>query len=678
MATTPDQQFLNLLGTSELAFRISVAGPTIYQGDADPTVTPPTPIGASLNDGDFYLRTGAGFEGLWVMSGAVFVELASAAGIISAGDITMGAGSQVLLDATAGAGAPGLSFTGDTNTGVFTSGANSVDFATAGLSRFSIESDGTLSSNTASYEALVLADNDIPNRKFLTDNFIGFSGGTVTGDVMFGAGAQLLMDSTSTLGAPGVSVDTDTDTGIYPPAAGILAFVQNANEIFRISSAGLSMAAGEQFLAASGSVGSPAISTTGATTSGMYFSGSDILLGTAGVERLNLTSTDLTSAVRWRGVDGTAGAPSVSFSGATNIGMFRDTTSLKFATALGEVLELQTDGTITALAGGYEALVLADDDIPNRLFLFNNFLALSGGSMTGDINMTGSARFFANETVDTAAAPSYSFVGASTSGMYMNGTDLAFTGGGSNKMTLRAAQLDSNIIWGGPDGTAALPALSFDSDLTTGLYLSSHLNVSVSATNTWRFSTNTNFIGVQSSNTIQALDSTQGSSLSIRGGVSSGAGNAGGALITQGGTGFTTGAGGTALFRGGQGGATGDGGVTTVTGGNGGPTSGAGADLELEGGATAATATEDGGDVLLSGGVANGSGTDGVVRVTNSALKLVVSAKASLPGSLGAAGAPEAGLLQFVTDDAGATAFVLAYSDAAPTWKRIDDNTNIA
>jgi hypothetical protein len=39
--------------------------------------------------------------------------------------------------------------------------------------RFTFESDGTLSSNTTSYETLVLADNDIPNKKYVDDEIAG-------------------------------------------------------------------------------------------------------------------------------------------------------------------------------------------------------------------------------------------------------------------------------------------------------------------------------------------------------------------------------------------------------------------------------------------------------------------------------------------------------------------------
>jgi hypothetical protein len=60
-----------LRGTSELHFRIGLAGPTVYQGSASPTVTPPTPID-TLKDGDLYLRTGTGNEGIWIRESGTF------------------------------------------------------------------------------------------------------------------------------------------------------------------------------------------------------------------------------------------------------------------------------------------------------------------------------------------------------------------------------------------------------------------------------------------------------------------------------------------------------------------------------------------------------------------------------------------------------------------------------
>ena len=67
------------------------------------------------------------------------------------------------------ASAPAFSFSGDTDTGFYRSGVNELSFSTGGTQRFQIESGGVLRSLNASYESLVIDDDDIPNKKYVDD-----------------------------------------------------------------------------------------------------------------------------------------------------------------------------------------------------------------------------------------------------------------------------------------------------------------------------------------------------------------------------------------------------------------------------------------------------------------------------------------------------------------------------
>lgn len=58
----------NLRGTSEASFTVGKNGVTIFQGTANPTVSPPS--GAS--DGDVYIRSGTGNEGFWQLVSGVW------------------------------------------------------------------------------------------------------------------------------------------------------------------------------------------------------------------------------------------------------------------------------------------------------------------------------------------------------------------------------------------------------------------------------------------------------------------------------------------------------------------------------------------------------------------------------------------------------------------------------
>lgn len=68
------------------------------------------------------------------------------------------------------AGDPTYSFDSDSGTGMYRSAINELSFATGGTQQFRVESDGTLSVLTASYESQVTLDNDIPNKKFVDDS----------------------------------------------------------------------------------------------------------------------------------------------------------------------------------------------------------------------------------------------------------------------------------------------------------------------------------------------------------------------------------------------------------------------------------------------------------------------------------------------------------------------------
>ncbi len=74
------------------------------------------------------------------------------------------------------ASVPSFSFSSDTDTGFYHSGTNELSFTTGGTQRFRVESGGVLRSLNASYESLVIKDDDIPNKKYV-DDFVGSPSG---------------------------------------------------------------------------------------------------------------------------------------------------------------------------------------------------------------------------------------------------------------------------------------------------------------------------------------------------------------------------------------------------------------------------------------------------------------------------------------------------------------------
>lgn len=84
------------------------------------------------------------------------------------------------------------------------------DGAENAVERLRIESDGTLSvQGTTSYEALVISDDDVPNRKFLFDNFAGKQSKYISASEMrptVTAGCADLVDVETTAGNPDLQV----------------------------------------------------------------------------------------------------------------------------------------------------------------------------------------------------------------------------------------------------------------------------------------------------------------------------------------------------------------------------------------------------------------------------------------------------------------------------------------
>lgn len=464
--------FSTLQGTQLTEWRIGLTGPTIYSGSADPTVPPPTPLADGFGDGDVYLRTGTGAAAIWVIDGGVWTQIASGAtGGTFAGDITMIPSAQFLGDAAASAGAPSYSFDGDTDTGMFQNNPNEISFATGGIERFIIEGDGTLASTTAGYESLVLADNDIPNRKYVEDTFVNGAGDSMTGDLSFGAGTQVFL-ATGTALDPSAAFTGDPDTGMYLDAANTIGFSAGGSKVAEVGPGGLTMATGTQFIGAVGAVGTPSFTFTGDTDSGLYSNGSDSIGVTLGGVLVNEFVPQ-----GFRTIAGTVALPSYSFTGDTDTGMYNS-----------------TGDEISFTAGGTNSLVLDTDSVvvsPGRTLMLPdgaanlpaiNFVADSDTGIFRDTNDTlgiatnGAkvAEFDEDQLllVDGAVgAPAFGFITDEDTGMYLASPgNLGLTVDGTLRLLMNStgASIDGTIL--GDLGSAANPTFSFSADDDTGMY----------------------------------------------------------------------------------------------------------------------------------------------------------------------------------------------------------------
>lgn len=508
--------------------------------------------------------------------------------MLSNGDIIMSSNGQVLLDAASPL-LPSLAFAGETGTGMYLAGANTISFsngAVGGNPTFTIESDGTLSVlGTVNYELLVTSDDDIPNKKYVDDaivtigagSFLELIGGTMTGDITF-AGTQLFPYDNSGSGLTATDMqaaidelDTITDgitgatyvnsfntrTGAVVAAASDYDAIQvdYDNSTSLMTATDVQAAIDEIDVSIDAIIGATYVNSfntrVGAVVpaSGDYTASEVTYVNTTS----GLTATDVQAAIDEIdvAVDGIiTGGPYLPLIGGTMTGVITfdgtqlfpyDNTgtnitgtnmqvaiteldtrvdAIETVIAAGPFLEL-AGGTMTgAINAGAFAIgnvldpVLAQDaatmnyvdtEIANLgLVGTGPYLPLSGGAMSGLItglptltvgdHVLGAADYqsgnggnsflITTAAAVTAAAPTYSFVGATTMGMYSSGTELRFAVGGADRITLAAGvngdvSMNSSKVTDVADPVNDQDAVTkkWITDMTTVRLLGSALNV---------------------------------------------------------------------------------------------------------------------------------------------------------------------------------------------------------
>lgn len=162
-------------GTMTGTISLGAAGIQII-GDTSSATAPAYSFASDLGTG---LHQTAGASTMSMVIGTTATWNYSATAFTPAVNVTQDIGSSGLkmrnvyadhfLPNFGAVGDPSYSFEGATTTGMYNNGAGGVRFAVGGANALNIESDGTISVDTATYETLVLADNDVPNKKYVDD-----------------------------------------------------------------------------------------------------------------------------------------------------------------------------------------------------------------------------------------------------------------------------------------------------------------------------------------------------------------------------------------------------------------------------------------------------------------------------------------------------------------------------
>lgn len=431
-----------------------------------------------------------------------------------------GSGRVGVVDGSAAL--PALTFSGDTTTGVYWNGGSITRIATAGVERLSMSAgSGITSSNRFRYADGTAA---APGVRFTGDtdsglyleggSSVGVTAGTAPGLVLspstnvsfaggeaasYGAGAGVVFINQATTNP---STNPTTAGLLYVPSGDVnsLAYRDTAGTVTvitsrldapasstdravvrwdgvsgrRIQNSSITVSAAGEMLGPDGAVSAPTYSFVGDTNTGMYLSAPDTLqLALGGANVLSVSATSVQSAKVVHVPDGVLASPVITFTSDTNTGLFRSGAD-----------------TVQLVAGGVAAMTLT---FPAATLHPNVTLGSTNVDYGGG---TAGQRVVLIE--DVTVAPS----GTASAGgrVYVSGTtlnyhdhvgaivDLANTAAGPGTATVAntISRYDgagggtvqgSGILIAGtgtavqpPTATAAAPTFAFNASTTTGLY----------------------------------------------------------------------------------------------------------------------------------------------------------------------------------------------------------------
>lgn len=383
-------------------------------------------------------------------------------------------------------------------------------YDTVGSLGFKVENDGTLSTNTSSYESLVISDNDIPNRKFIIDNTTfkaavrvataaagilvsDFENGDTVDGVVIASGDRILIKNQATLSENGVYVVNAT--GAPTRAADFTTSSQFA----------LSTHVPVQLGTANGGT-SFYVSTYPAVTGVNDFAWTDTAAAVAGDNLGNhiaTTSLNMSNNRISNMAIGTAALPSISFNVDPNTGIYSPSADIVGVSAGGSaIVSFSADATDFTVATGNTHTL--------------STTAVGAGNPTGSVILT-TAEPNASTSGSVTVTTGNSAVGASTSGAVNINTGSGVASGGIN------------IIPGSATGAVggAVVIASATSTSTSGMLSMTSGNASTSGDISIGTGTGTTAVG--SVNIVAGVASSNGNggSITIQSSAGSGAGTDG-------------------------------------------------------------------------------------------------------------------------------------------------------
>jgi hypothetical protein len=262
---------------------------------------------------------------------------------------------------------------------------------------------------------------------------------------------------------------------------------------------------------ANGAVGAPAYSFTAFPNTGIYHTGSALVLAVNGALRLLMDNSNTVLASSLRNADGTEANPGYSFNSDPDTGMYRiGANNLGFSTGATKRLDINStdiqttlpvrgpDGTQTAPT--YSFTTSTNTGIYSS---GSDSIAISaGGSNQLDISTTlistprsmevgrGGSTLFFRAPIGTVSSPGISFWAATSTGLSFGGSNLNLVHTSGVRIALNNSNAVFSVRQQNLDGTDLLPSISFTLDPDTGIYRIGDNNIGISTGGTKRLDIN--------------------------------------------------------------------------------------------------------------------------------------------------------------------------------------------
>jgi hypothetical protein len=320
--------------------------------------------------------------------------------------------------------------------------------------------------------------------------------------IRFDSTGQLEAVSLGTAAAPTFSFTGDPNTGVYSPGADQLAITTGGTVRLTTSTTGITSALALN--APLGTAAAPTYSFTGDLNTGIYSPGADqVGIATNGVVRFTTSTTAFTGTLPWQGQNGSAATPAFSFSGDTNTGIYSTGTADQIAIGTNgtERLLIGANGLHTINASAQSGAALTTT-APAKLYTSTGTYTDTATAASGTV-AHGTVAAFDNPAI-AATNTGVVYTNASTvyiDGAPTNGTNVTITNPFALFVAAGNSRFGGNVLSSSATGgvgyaTGAGGAVTQATSRTTGVTLNTICGaitlVSAAGTATWQSFTVTN------------------------------------------------------------------------------------------------------------------------------------------------------------------------------------------